>query len=45
MLVKALPPLKPVLKLAVEDANLGGKKERVALVLAQIAHLCGAGVV
>jgi hypothetical protein len=45
MLVKALPPLKPALKSAAADANLGGKRERVALVLAQTVHPCGAVVV
>jgi hypothetical protein len=34
-----------VLKLVEEDANLGGKKERVALVLARTVHLYGAVVV
>jgi hypothetical protein len=40
-LVKAQPPLKPAPKSAVEDANLGGKRERVVLVLAQFVHLYG----
>jgi hypothetical protein len=45
MLVKVLPLVKPALKSAGEDANLGGKRERVVLVLAQFVHLCGVVVV
>jgi hypothetical protein len=45
MLVKALPLLKPAQKSVGAGANLGGKRELVALVLDRTVHPCGAVVV
>jgi hypothetical protein len=45
MLVKVRLPLKLVLKSGEAAVSLGGKREPVALVLAQTVRLCGAAVV